>query len=271
MERRSLQAEDVGTILTRLVNGWQKRSGQAAGLDTRPVAEPPCPHGCDGSGWTVTPDGRLLQCPCVEDAGRRWRLGRAFRNSGIPERFSGRGLRNLERDRGAGPAIARCEAYRDAWPERRADGEGIALVGPRGVGKTTMAYALSRDVMAAHGAVVLAQRTATLLDSMRDSARDGTAGERVAALAEADLLVLDDLGAHSATDFALERLFVAVDTRYADRKPTAVTCMYDLPRMPSLHEGRARELWSAIVDRLAETCETVVVRGEDRRKPAAAL
>lgn len=80
------------------------------------------------------------------------------------------------------------------------------------------------------------------------------------------VLVLDDLGKESPTDFALERMFALVDERYNRLLPTVVTTQY---RRSMLTDRLARrgdeETAKAIISRLRQGCMTVELKGGDRR------
>ena len=80
--------------------------------------------------------------------------------------------------------------------------------------------------------------------------------------ASAGLLVLDDIGAERATDWAVEQLTRLVDRRVADGLP--IVCTSNLPL------GRLGEAWGGmpgerLVSRLAGACERIEVTGDDWR------
>lgn len=218
--------------------------------------QPRCEVGeCDGSGWITTRDeqGRMqfTRCRCLENAGRRWRIAKAFDGGQWPEAHR-TGLAGLDpRDP---EHLVEARHYVSGWPQKR----GLTIIGPRGVGKTTMAYAIAFDLSSA-GASVLCRRTATLLRRLRDGIDDGQLSARVDALSEADLVVLDDLGAHQASEWALERLFEIVDERKDQRRPTIVTTMFPLFRLAVGAVGRGDDMWRAIIRRLIDANDDMVL------------
>lgn len=83
--------------------------------------------------------------------------------------------------------------------------------------------------------------------------------------AQCGLLVLDDLGKGSRSEWAVERLYMLIDYRWSNRLPTIVTSNYrlsDVAGMLSTDEETMR----AIASRLSAMCPRVEMRGEDRRK-----
>ncbi len=101
----------------------------------------------------------------------------------------------------------------------------LTLVGLTGTGKTHLAAAIARARVAqgdrVHFAVV-----PDLLDHLRRAygpTEPASYDEVLDSLREADLLVLDDLGAHSTTAWAQEKLYQLFSYRYLQRKPTVIT------------------------------------------------
>jgi DNA replication protein DnaC len=106
---------------------------------------------------------------------------------------------------------------------------------------------------------------------------------------QAEVLVLDELGATIPTDWVRDTLYQIINTRYNDKKVTIFTTNYtdeilierDEDQEP-LHRGRnskkltgerARELTTLderigvpLRSRLYEMCTKVVIKGEDYRK-----
>ena len=102
----------------------------------------------------------------------------------------------------------------------------LVLQGVNGCGKTHLAAAVAGEVLRAGGDVFFAV-VPDLLDHLRASfAPDGDrAGydERFDQVRNAGFLVLDDLGAHTSSPWAVEKLFQITNYRASTRLPTIIT------------------------------------------------
>ena len=76
------------------------------------------------------------------------------------------------------------------------------------------------------------------------------------AIRSAPVLVLDDLGAHSSTPWAQEKLFQLINHRYNRRIPTVITMNIESEEIDS-------RLWSRIND--MHLTERVTIQAEDSR------
>lgn len=125
--------------------------------------------------------------------------------------------------RGDAENLSSAKAMVAAWSEHPAG--WLTLIGGTGVGKTHLAAAAANDRLIAGDSVCFAV-VPDLLDALRASYRDqGEASFEAifAALKEVDVLVLDDLGAHQATEWASEKLYQLCASRYLRRAPTVFT------------------------------------------------
>ncbi len=107
-----------------------------------------------------------------------------------------------------------------------ADPEGwLVFTGPSGSGKTHMGAAIAgRRTSDGHRAMFIG--AADLLDHLRSTFSPGsdiTYDQLFLQLRETPLLVLDDLGSQSSTQWAEEKLMQLIDRRYVGRLPTVVT------------------------------------------------
>ena len=84
-------------------------------------------------------------------------------------------------------------------------------------------------------------------------------------LMRAELLVLDDLGAERGTDFALEKVYDIIDSRYRLHRPMILTTNLTLDEMKGTRDIR----YSRIYDRIFEVCYPVKFTGVSYRKAEA--
>lgn len=141
-------------------------------------------------------------------------------------------------------------------------GPSLLLFGPTGTGKTSEAYGAMRVVslvgIHARWQVVSA---ADLYARLRP--RNGVDSEvEFRSIADAELLVVDDLGAAKTSPFVEEINFRLVNRRYERVRPTLFTS-----NIPPKELGAA--LGERVASRLYEMTRPVAIKGQDRRRAAA--
>ena len=127
-------------------------------------------------------------------------------------------------------ALTRAREFVDAFP---VVDKALLLIGPPGIGKTHIAVAVLRQAILTRGARGLYYDTRTLLSSIRSTYNPVIRTAEMDILRpvmQAELLVLDDLGAERLTDWVEETMNLIVNTRYNDEKPTIFTSNYEMFR-----------------------------------------
>lgn len=153
-----------------------------------------------------------------------------------------------------------------AWCDAFAPGcKSLLILGPTGVGKTHAAYAAIRALAARGVAVDWQALTAPDLYA-RLRPRDGVDSEgEFQAIANCDLLVIDDLGAAKASEWTEEVNYRLVNWRHDRGLPVIVTS--NLPAVaPAGKPSLAVAVGERVMSRLAGMCQYVTLRGADRRR-----
>lgn len=135
------------------------------------------------------------------------------------------------------------------------EGRNLVLFGPTGVGKTHAAIAACRPA-ADRGLVIDFVPAVEMFDRLRPGGPEDALDD----LCDVDRLVIDDLGAERPTDWTAERLYLVVNRRWLDERPTIVTTNLD-PKMLEVEVGP--RMFSRIVGSGA-VC--VRMTGPDRRR-----
>ena len=81
----------------------------------------------------------------------------------------------------------------------------------------------------------------------------------------AKLVIFDDLGAERNTDYALEKIYNIIDSRYRRKLPMLLTTNLTIDEMKDEEDRR----YSRIYDRIFETCYSMQFTGPSWRKKEA--
>ena len=219
---------------------------------------------CDDTGWRgIEQDGvrRVARCEC-------WRAGltdRLLDEAQIPPRYRRCTLDTLIRypNERFVTAIDTARRFAEAFP---VCDKGLLIIGPPGIGKTHIAVAVLTDVIRRAGARGLYYDTRALLTLIRSSYDPVIKTAPIDYLRpcmEADLLVLDDLGAERLTDWVEETMSMIVNARYNNRKLTIFTSNYE--DVPGDDNTLLTRVGFRLHSRLREMCTTVDYDGPDYR------
>lgn len=223
---------------------------------------------CGGSGWILaTVDGRkqARSCGCRDGAIRTERLHAAA----IPERYRDCKFENFsDTNLSLKKAKSTAREFVDMWPMVDA---GLLLLGPSGRGKTHLACAILSELVSKKSVAGVYLDFSDLLMRIQTSFRpdaDLSKESILHPIAEAELLVLDELGASKPHPWVLDVLYNLLNTRYNRKKITIVTSNFeDEPDAQSGERDRLEDrIGSRIRSRLFEMCLMVTMRGDDFRR-----
>jgi len=240
-----------------------------------------CPL-CGGSGLRVVerPDGTHFAQDCSCRIERR--AARMLSRAHIPRRYEHCTLESYETDfpsshRTLAAAHLRARKFVESYPLETA-GTGLLLTGSIGVGKTHLAVGILQALVTERGATGIFFDYRDLLKQVQNSYNRQVAATELEILApvfDAEVLVLDELGASKPTDWVWDTVAHILNTRYNDRRTTIITTNYaNLP--PLATEAGARtsmreetlgdRIGERMRSRLQEMCVVVEMQGEDFRQ-----
>lgn len=236
---------------------------------SRPVYAPHCGAPVMGrkmfGGWVN------IECECrrkvrEEEERReaerdRWlMIERNKRESGIPPRQRGCTLESFEERPGTGKALQAARRYIEVFSEMSSRGEGLLFAGPTGCGKTHLAAAIGNALLDS-GRRVVFKRVTDLYYELRGSFdRGNSETDIITPCRQADLLILDDLGADAPTPWTRSILQSLVDYRINYYRPMVVTT--NLRDDVALREA----VDSRTVDRLEGCCHRFVMTAPSYRR-----
>lgn len=226
--------------------------------------EPAACQYCFGTGMEIVEGKGARRCRC-RTQNTQSRLLEAAR---IPRRYDQCSLQNYYPVKGNGTQL---RAFQYAWRLAReypAVDRGLVFMGPVGVGKTHLSVAILRSLME-KGVGCLFYEFGSLLKAIQNSYNPISQTSELKVLEpvfQAEVLVLDELGASKPTDWVRDTMMQIINTRYNDRRLTIFTTNYLDGRRSEKDETLEDRIGVRLRSRLFEMCKTVHLEGEDYRK-----
>jgi DNA replication protein DnaC len=187
-----------------------------------------CPA-CNGTGWKIVEREEVsgaVRCECVAVE----RAGRLESEAGIPPLYVNASFENflLSRDNPIGyreltEVYLAVRGYARDFPNGRKP--GLLLMGDPGTGKTHLAVAAFRAIMS-KGFEGLFFDYQNLLDRIRsgyDASSNSSDRETYRVAMDAEVILLDDLGAHRVTDWVEDTVTSIITSRCNQRKALIAT------------------------------------------------
>jgi DNA replication protein DnaC len=236
---------------------------------------------CFGTGTKLDPVKGAMPCPCRQPERKR-KLAASAR---IPRRYADCTFDSFKTVPGTSLDNAILFA-RSLVTEYPAVNRGLLFMGAAGVGKTHLAVSIIRGLIDKGFACVFCE-FGSLLKEIQDSYNPISKSSELRVLApvyQADVLVLDELGATIPTDWVRDTMYQIINKRYNDNKLTIFTTNFmdesvvdkSQDAEPSSRtfsrKDRIREMTvledrigTRLRSRLHEMCTKVVMEGEDYR------
>jgi DNA replication protein DnaC len=252
-----------------------------------------CPI-CEDSGLRliVQADGERYAQPC--ECRVQLQAARMLKRAAIPKRYEHCTLESYDSshtgykqaDQSLAAAYTMARSFVTGYPVTT-EGKGLLLTGYVGVGKTHLAVGILQALILEKGVRGLFCDYRELLKRIQESYNPLVSTTELQILApvfEAEVLVLDELGAQKPTDWVWDTVALILNTRYNDMRTTLITT--NLPNAPAgatpqlvegdnagasarqaMREGTLGDrIGERMRSRLAEMCVEVPMRGEDYRQ-----
>lgn len=221
---------------------------------------------CFGTGTKLDPVKGAMPCPCRKQD----RFRKLIAAARIPRRYEKCSFANFNCKPGTSLNNALTHAMKFAENYPVVD-RGLLFMGAAGVGKTHLAVAIIRH-LTEKGLAGLFYEFGSLLKEIQDSYNPISKSSELKVLApvfQADVLVLDELGATVPTEWVRDTMYQIINKRYNDRKVTIFTTNYLDERRSDKEQILEDRITPRLRSRLFEMCTNIVIDGEDyrRRRP----
>ena len=237
---------------------FEQKSQQFFETDDEPEV---CPK-CYGSGMEVIAGKGARKCECRKQNSHNNQIDKTR----IPKRYESCHFHSY---RAFNPSQERAFKYASKLTmEYPAIERGLLFMGTVGVGKTHLAVSILKG-LTERGFNCLFYESGSLLKEIQNSYNIHTQTSELKVLApilEAEVLVLDELGASKPTEWVRDTMANIINTRYNDKKLTIFTTNYLDERRTEKDETLEDRVGVRLRSRLYEMCRTVPMGGEDFRK-----
>jgi DNA replication protein DnaC len=223
----------------------------------------PCSF-CYGTGMEVVTGKGARRCRCRTEDQRRKLVEAAH----VPRRYERCRFSNYYPAIGNRSQLLALTYSHQLVRDYPAVDRGLLLMGSCGVGKTHLAASILHG-LAERGVSGLFYEFGSLLKEIQNSynaVSQSSESKVLASVVDAEVLVLDELGASKPTDWVRDTMMQIINTRYNDKKLTIFTTNYLDGRRSDRDETLEERIGVRLRSRLFEMCKTVHVEGDDYRK-----
>jgi len=220
-----------------------------------------CPK-CYGSGMEVVAGKGARKCECRKRKSQTNQLDKVR----IPKRYTDCHFHSYTAyNKSQNEALKYAFRLANEYP---AVERGLLFMGTVGVGKTHLAVSILKG-LSERGFPCLFYEFGALLKEIQDSYNTQTQSSELKVLSpvfDAEVLVLDEIGASKPTEWVRDTMAHIINTRYNDKKLTIFTTNYLDDKRAERDESLEDRIGVRLRSRLFEMCKTISLNGEDFRK-----
>ena len=190
------------------------------------------------------------------------RIRKLKKASLMDEKLSGATFRNFKPTKYNARNLKLCQRYAEKFDLMLQKNQGLLFWGDVGTGKSFAAACIANYLLERKIPVIMTSFV-KLLEVIQASREEEPA--ILNRLGYAKLVVFDDLGAERGTDYALEKVYNIIDSRYRKSLPMILTTNLTIEEMKRDMDIR----YSRIYDRIFEICYPMQFTGPSWRKTEA--
>lgn len=213
-------------------------------------------------------------CQCQVEANKRRkeeeerrkameRIERLKSASLIDDKLSNARLCTFQKNADNQKVYALAERYVEKFDEMYQKRQGLLFWGTVGTGKSYTAACIANELLERSIPVVMTSFVKILQNIQGNQGEERVLMSR---LNDARLLIIDDLGTERNTDYALEKVYNIIDSRYRVEKPLILTTNMTVREMQENTDTRYKRIY----DQIFEMCTPVRVPGRSWREKEAA-
>ena len=231
---------------------------------------------CGDSGWKTVQNGadrRVTRCDCKSVSRTKFLVEQAK----FPPRYENCDLASYETEGSQRSLVAAKMAAEKFIANYPLDKVGLLLIGPSGAGKTHLSVAILKQLIFTKGIACLFCDYRELLKQIQNSYNPSvqvTELDLLRPVFQAEVLVLDDLGAVKPTEWVWDMVSVILNTRYNENRTTIITSNFmdgpaaavSGPRAAAREETLGDRIGERMRSRLFEMCRVVNVNAPDYRQ-----
>lgn len=225
----------------------------------------PCAKGNGNEGWKgqVYLDEysgemsiRWVHCKHKIQADLQKRIDKQFKTAQIPNIYAGKTFDDY--------IVTKENENAVKWAKYILDNpKSLYLYGAPGAGKTFLAAIIAQEYLK-RGKAVIFSDVPSILNQLRKTfykKSEDSVADLLETLEKAEVLVLDDIGTEGATKWAVQQVYLMIDSRYRNEKLTILTSNYNLDemaeRLNNVTDGPPDIMGRRIASRLVQMCARV--------------
>ncbi|MCI8562000.1 MAG: ATP-binding protein [Lachnospiraceae bacterium] len=190
------------------------------------------------------------------------RIAKLRGSSLIDDRLRMAKLATFKKTRDNQKVFSIANRYVEQFEKMYENQQGIIFWGEVGTGKSYTAACIANELLEKKIPVVMTSFV-KILQNIQGNQEEEKA--IMARLNDVSLLIIDDLGTERDTDYALEKVYNIIDSRYRAGKPLILTTNMTIKEMQENTDIRYKRIY----DRIFEMCYPVRVLGRSWREQAA--